>query len=139
MCVDPSDSKPGRDSRVSRHSPPDGGRGRRQREQTGRWKPHRVRNETSEISTQTKGQNWTASWRTATKLTKSNLYDPLKPFQEAEEEETLPQSLYEPPPPATETRHRHTQKRKGTEQSALGTDVQETLPQSLYEPPPPAT
>ena len=50
----------------------------------------------------------------------------FKPFQEAEEEETLPQSLYEPPPPATYTRLRHTQKRKGTEQSALGTDVQNT-------------
>lgn len=26
---------------------------------------------------QTRGQNWMASWRTSTKLTKRNLYDPL--------------------------------------------------------------
>ena len=66
-------------TRVSRDTQPTRMQARRPRqpEQTGHWKLHRICNNTSENSMQTRGQNWMASWRTSTKLTTRNFYDPL--------------------------------------------------------------
>ena len=68
-----------RHARVSRDTQParTEARRRRQPEQTGHWKRHRIRNNTSENPMQTRGQNWMASQGTSTKLTKRNLYDLL--------------------------------------------------------------